>query len=144
MVPVLFLRACRAGMSCFKVVTELSHAGQIFKQPLRRKASDDMHPERPEPEGSPFDYSQEEFIDAEAVISDAAALAADFERLCTEFTCPEQAKAYGTDYHRQGEEDGLAQCSHSENTSSIPKKGSLRVFAQQVCTSIFEFVSPAT
>lgn len=108
------------------------------------EASDKMHPENREPEESPLEYSQDEFIDAEAVISDAAALAADFERLCAEFTCPEQAKAYGTDYHRQGEEDGSAQCSHSENASSIPKKGSLRVFAQQVCTSIFEFVSPAT
>ena len=59
-------------------------------------------------------------------------MAADFERLCAEFACPEQAKAYGSDYHRQDGDAG-AQIGHIESASIAPKKGSLRVFAQQVC-----------
>jgi hypothetical protein len=66
---------------------------------------------------------------AEKVIQEAHRLAAEFENLCFEFTSPEYAQEYGTDYSLA--KSGAAPCHDDENISA-PKKGSLRVFAQQV------------
>lgn len=78
--------------------------------------------------------TEREFMDAEAVVANVGALVADFERLCAEFTCPEQARMYGSDSDRNADERHKADCSNSENMNN-PKKGSLRVFAQQVGSS---------
>jgi hypothetical protein len=70
---------------------------------------------------------------AERVIQEAHSLAAEFENLCFEFTSPEYAQEYGTDYSLA--KMGGSPCHDDENNSG-PKKGSLRVFAQQVRLSV--------
>lgn len=67
--------------------------------------------------------------EAEQVVQDAHALAAEFESLCFEFTSPDHAREYGTDWDR--ESAGACGSNDAENQNA-PKKGSLRVFAQQV------------
>ena len=76
-------------------------------------ASHDAHAATPEPE---------------QVTQEAHALAAEFEALCVEFTSPDHAREYGTDWDREA--GGASTSSDSENQGA-PKKGSLRVFAQQ-------------
>jgi hypothetical protein len=87
------------------------------------------------------ELSTSECLNASVVIADVAAVAVDFEKLCCDFACPEHARVYGTDFHR--DEVALAlRGDDLENCSSAPKKGSLRVFAQQVRVIVIAQLGP--
>jgi hypothetical protein len=87
------------------------------------------------------EQSTSECLDASVVMADVAAVAADFEKLCCDFACPEHARVYGTDFHR--DEAALALRGEGlDDCSTAPKKGSLRVFAQQVRVIIIEQGGP--
>ena len=70
-------------------------------------------------------------IDVQQVFADSATLAAQFDKLCSDFACPEQARVYGTNYDVM-QDSSTSPCGYVDSGNAAPRKGSLRVFAQQV------------
>jgi hypothetical protein len=75
--------------------------------------------------------------DAARAAEEASALAREFEDLCFEFTSPAQAREYGTDHLKSCDETFVQAALGGESgvNKGQPgqKRGSLRIFAQQVC-----------
>jgi hypothetical protein len=71
-------------------------------------------------------------VDLSTALSNAVALAQELESLCAEFTSPEHAREYGSDFMKAPSPEALINGPQDEETSKAPRRGSLRVFAQQV------------
>ena len=68
-------------------------------------------------------------VSPQVVIERQACLSQRFKQLCNELACPQLARAYGSDFHRDATDASQPRAKGSDD--AIPKKGSLRVFAQQ-------------
>lgn len=71
----------------------------------------------------------EDLISPQTLVDHQTCLVESFDQLCNELACPKLARAYGSDFHRAA--DNALPLAYSSDASE-PKKGSLRVFAQQV------------